>query len=611
MAPLISAMSRRSMPLLQMTHEQKESLLILSLMYATHQTEPQTNGKVVLNTTLGPLDIELWPKEAPKATRNFVQLCLDGFFDRCDFFRVIPSFIVQTGDPSNTGTGPARTYLPNDALFPNELHSRLHFSHRGIVACAGTPNDPSMNANQFFITLDKAPELEKKHTIFGKVVGNSIFNLLNVNEMEMAPGFEDKLAEPPHIISASVVWNPYEDVFPRESRMQQQEQEAGTTTEKPKTAARAIKNFGLLSFGDEAQQDEAVFSLPREKVTIAPSRTKSKPNTRPKFDDEEQEAFESSKVESAPKLAANDDNEWETQVKRKAKEWNRAEKKAERREAKLEERKREKTRMLAGKTESDSDEASFDEEGNPTYRTRKEGQVEDIDAPKFKKKKLSEVESDDQHRLRESIPPRAVPEHHASVMMQKPKKTSVPNEDNILAKLAAFKSKIGKPSSGGPKSEEDDWKQAKLVFDPALEREGEDVRDMQRDDYVVYDPSEMRDAKPIPSPSYDSRYGRNRRDERYDQYERVSSSPSRGMSSRRSPIRKRADSEYSRYDSSPPRHYEDSRPNYDRRRDASPHSYRSRGHEEAERTGERFRERRDSRASPPRRRPSTPLDKRY
>lgn len=67
--------------------------------------EPPTKGKVVVNTTHGPIDVELWPKEAPKSVRNFVQLCLEGYFDNTIFHRVIPGFLVQGGDPTGSGTG--------------------------------------------------------------------------------------------------------------------------------------------------------------------------------------------------------------------------------------------------------------------------------------------------------------------------------------------------------------------------------------------------------------------------------------------------------------------------------------------------------------------------
>ncbi|GLD99499.1 hypothetical protein PINS_up008225 [Pythium insidiosum] len=41
-------------------------------------TEPSTEGKVLLHTSFGDIDVELWPQQAPKACRNFVQLCLEG-----------------------------------------------------------------------------------------------------------------------------------------------------------------------------------------------------------------------------------------------------------------------------------------------------------------------------------------------------------------------------------------------------------------------------------------------------------------------------------------------------------------------------------------------------
>lgn len=61
-------------------------------------------------------------------------------------------------------------------VFPDEFHSRLRFKHRGLVACAGSGSRNS-NASQFFITLDRCDDLDKKHTIFGKVIisGNMHF----------------------------------------------------------------------------------------------------------------------------------------------------------------------------------------------------------------------------------------------------------------------------------------------------------------------------------------------------------------------------------------------------------------------------------------------------
>lgn len=71
-----------------------------------HNPFPQ----VLLVTTAGDFDIELWSREAPKACRNFVQLCLEGYYDGTIFHRVVPGFIVQGGDPTGTGTGGESIY---------------------------------------------------------------------------------------------------------------------------------------------------------------------------------------------------------------------------------------------------------------------------------------------------------------------------------------------------------------------------------------------------------------------------------------------------------------------------------------------------------------------
>ncbi len=67
--------------------------------------EPPTNGKVILFTSHGEIDIELWSREAPLACRNFIQLCLEDYYKNTIFHRMIPAFMIQGGDPTGTGTG--------------------------------------------------------------------------------------------------------------------------------------------------------------------------------------------------------------------------------------------------------------------------------------------------------------------------------------------------------------------------------------------------------------------------------------------------------------------------------------------------------------------------
>lgn len=190
-------------------------------MSYAYTSEPATNGKIILNTSAGELEIELWPKEAPKACRNFVQLCMEGYYDNTQIHRIVPNFIVQAGDPTGTGMGGESIY---GQPFDNELHSRLRFTHRGLLAMANT--GPKSNQSQFFFTLAATPELNSKNTIFGKVVGDTIFNLLKLGELQTK---DERPIFDARIISAKILSDPFEDIIPRTTPAlklaQQQEEE--------------------------------------------------------------------------------------------------------------------------------------------------------------------------------------------------------------------------------------------------------------------------------------------------------------------------------------------------------------------------------------------------
>ncbi|XP_063151674.1 spliceosome-associated protein CWC27 homolog isoform X2 [Candoia aspera] len=208
--------------------------------------EPPTNGKVLLKTTAGDIDIELWSKEAPKACRNFIQLCMEGYYDSTIFHRVVPEFIVQGGDPTGTGSGGESVY---GAPFKDEFHSRLRFNRRGLVAMANS--GPHDNGSQFFFTLGRADELNNKHTIFGKITGDTIYNMLRLSEVEI--GMDERPTNPYKITSTEVLFNPFDDIIPRTSKKMKNEK-LMEEVEKPKS--KGTKNFSLLSFGEEAEEEE-------------------------------------------------------------------------------------------------------------------------------------------------------------------------------------------------------------------------------------------------------------------------------------------------------------------------------------------------------------------
>ncbi|KAJ7691976.1 cyclophilin-like domain-containing protein [Mycena rosella] len=209
-----------------------------------------TNGRVIIDTTVGEIDIELWAKETPKTCRNFITLALEGYYDNVIFHRVVPGFLVQTGD--KTGTEP----------FEDEIHPRLRFAHRGIVAMANNGTKDS-NDSQFIITLDRADELHGKHTLFGRCMGDTVYNVMKIGEMEL--GENGRPVYPPKIKSIRIVDNPFDDIVPRitaaEKRAQQRaREEAQREREEAERRKGAKKNVGLLSFGEEEEAAPVTFT---------------------------------------------------------------------------------------------------------------------------------------------------------------------------------------------------------------------------------------------------------------------------------------------------------------------------------------------------------------
>jgi peptidyl-prolyl cis-trans isomerase B (cyclophilin B) len=115
---------------------------------------------VTLNTTEGPVTIQLFDEDAPKTVANFKELASTGFYDGIIFHRVIKDFMIQGGCPQGTGTGGP------GYEFEDEINQ--HKVERGRLAMAN--RGPNTNGSQFFIvTTDAAPWLDGKHTVFGEV----------------------------------------------------------------------------------------------------------------------------------------------------------------------------------------------------------------------------------------------------------------------------------------------------------------------------------------------------------------------------------------------------------------------------------------------------------
>lgn len=138
---------------------------------------PVQTATATLHTNRGDIKIALFGNHAPKAVANFVGLAQGTkeystqnasgstsgpFYDGAIFHRVIRGFMIQGGDPTGTGRGGP------GYKFADEFHPELQFDRPYLLAMANA--GPGTNGSQFFITVDKTPHLNRRHTIFGEVV---------------------------------------------------------------------------------------------------------------------------------------------------------------------------------------------------------------------------------------------------------------------------------------------------------------------------------------------------------------------------------------------------------------------------------------------------------
>ncbi|MEM0140355.1 MAG: peptidylprolyl isomerase [Ferroplasma sp.] len=116
---------------------------------------------VVLETSLGDIEIELFDNDMPVTAGNFKKLVEQGFYNNTIFHRVIPDFMIQGGDPTGTGMG-GPGYKIKDEFSKNNKNDR------GTIAMANA--GPNTGGSQFFINVVNNNYLDKMHPVFGKVV---------------------------------------------------------------------------------------------------------------------------------------------------------------------------------------------------------------------------------------------------------------------------------------------------------------------------------------------------------------------------------------------------------------------------------------------------------
>jgi cyclophilin family peptidyl-prolyl cis-trans isomerase len=147
-----------------------------------------------IDTSMGSMEVELFPNAAPQTVANFVNLSKSGFYDNLVWHRIVAGFVIQTGDPLTRNGGGNRSLWGtggSSKTVPLETNSSLH----NYVCYLGMArsSDPNSGTSQFYINLKNNTSLDGSYTVFGRVisgmnVANDIAGVpVNSNDQPLNP----------------------------------------------------------------------------------------------------------------------------------------------------------------------------------------------------------------------------------------------------------------------------------------------------------------------------------------------------------------------------------------------------------------------------------------
>ena len=208
-------------------------------------------GYARLSTNAGDLNIELYPEYAPKAVWNFIQLSKRGYYKGVQFHRNIKNFMIQGGDPTGTGRGGQSCW---GKPFSDEFEGPLVHDSRGMLSMANKGKDT--NTSQFFITYRAVSHLNRKHTIFGKVVeGLDVLKRLEDTPVDD----KDRPTARCEIEDIAVYVDPFEEFLKQRSeqeiadtRKEEIRRQGGTEDDRTTWTGKRIRADGKVE-GDGAQ----------------------------------------------------------------------------------------------------------------------------------------------------------------------------------------------------------------------------------------------------------------------------------------------------------------------------------------------------------------------
>ncbi|KAH8588142.1 cyclophilin type peptidyl-prolyl cis-trans isomerase/CLD [Bisporella sp. PMI_857] len=228
-----------------------ERALLSDEEYMLRPKRVKIKGYARIETNLGDLNIELQTETAPRSVWNFVHLAKKGYYNGVVFHRNIKNFMIQGGDPTGTGKGGTSIWGKN---FNDEFDGPLVHDARGIMSMAN--KGKNTNSSQFFITYRPAKHLDRKHTIFGRVVGG----IDVLQKMENSPvGAGDRPVDDIVMQHVVVFVDPFEEFQKQKREKDAAEEEkaeiikqGGTEDDKTTWTGKRLRKDGTVIQGEQS-----------------------------------------------------------------------------------------------------------------------------------------------------------------------------------------------------------------------------------------------------------------------------------------------------------------------------------------------------------------------
>ena len=223
-----------------------ERAIISDEEYMLKPKRVKQKGYARISTSRGDLNVELYPEYAPKAVWNFTQLAKRGYYRGVAFHRNIRNFMIQGGDPTGTGRGGQSCW---GKPFADELEGPLTHDGRGVLSMANKGKDT--NTSQFFLLYRAAAHLNRKHTVFGRVVEGVDTTLKRLESVEVDDN--SRPLEECKIEDVVVYHDPFEEFLKQRSdketeehRQEQLKLEGGAEDERTTWTGKRIRADGKV-----------------------------------------------------------------------------------------------------------------------------------------------------------------------------------------------------------------------------------------------------------------------------------------------------------------------------------------------------------------------------